>query len=86
MSRSFKTPLHHVSQGTSAYVIAEIGNNHQGDLNLCKLMFKKAADAGCDCVKLQKRNNKSLFTEFEFNKTYNSSHSFGETYGLHREF
>lgn len=38
------------------YFIAEIGINHNGDLENCKQLMKKAKDAGADYVKIQKRN------------------------------
>ena len=38
------------------YVIAEIGINHQGDINIAKRLIDIAAAAGCDAVKFQKRN------------------------------
>jgi len=38
------------------YVIAEIGINHNGDLNTAKRLIDIAAAAGCDSVKFQKRN------------------------------
>lgn len=40
----------------SVYIIAEIGVNHNGDLNLAKRLINIANFAGCDCVKFQKRN------------------------------
>ena len=48
-------------------------------------MIKAAADAGATAVKLQKRNNKTLFTRDYYNQIYNSENSFGATYGEHRE-
>jgi sialic acid synthase len=68
------------------YVIAEIGNNHQGRLETCKNMFLAAKKAGADAVKLQKRDNKTLFTKELYNQPYDNKNSFGETYGEHREF
>ena len=38
------------------YVIAEIGINHQGDINIAKRLIDIAAASGCDAVKFQKRN------------------------------
>ena len=38
-----------------AYVIAEIGINHNGDLALAKQLVDVAVVAGCDAVKFQKR-------------------------------
>ena len=66
-------------------IIAEIGCNHKGDLGLCKKIIKEANEAGVDAVKLQKRNNKILFTKSQYEKIYNSENSFGKTYGEHRE-
>ena len=68
------------------FVIAEIGSNHQGKVELCKQLFLSAKNAGVDAVKLQKRDNKSLFTSKMFNEPYNSENSFGRTYGEHREY
>ena len=75
-----------IKQGNDCYVIAEIGNNHQGNLAKCKEMFRMAAECGANAVKLQKRNNKSLYTNAAFNKPYDHENSFGLTYGEHREF
>ena len=74
-----------IADDTDCYVIAEIGHNHQGNLDLCKRMFDAAKWAGCNAVKLQKRDNKTLYTEEFYNSPYNSENAFGPTYGLHRE-
>jgi sialic acid synthase len=74
-----------VSDTTAAYVIAEIGHNHQGDLEKAKEMFKAAKECGADAVKLQKRNNRELFTKAMYDKPYDNENSFGATYGEHRE-
>ena len=44
-----------VGGGRPAYVIAEIGLNHNGDVELAKRLIDVAADAGADAVKFQKR-------------------------------
>ena len=44
-----------VGAGEPAWVIAEIGINHNGDVELAKRLVDVAAAAGCDAVKLQKR-------------------------------
>ena len=46
----------------SPYIIAEIGANHNGDMNLAKKMIDSAIDCGCDAVKFQSWNNKSLIS------------------------
>jgi sialic acid synthase len=74
-----------ISDSSECYVIAEIGHNHQGSLAKCKEMFDAAKWAGCSAVKLQKRENKTLYTEEAYNAPYNSENAFGPTYGLHRE-
>ncbi len=44
-----------VGPGNPCYVIAEIGINHNGDLEIAKQLIQKSAEAGCDSVKFQKR-------------------------------
>ncbi len=74
-----------ITDDGDCYVIAEIGHNHQGDLQKAKDMFKVAKECGVDAVKLQKRDNKSLFTRALYDKPYDNENSFGPTYGAHRE-
>jgi N-acetylneuraminate synthase len=69
-------------------IVAEIGCNHKGDINIAKEMIITAA-AYCkvDVVKFQKRNNKELLTEAEYNAAHpNPAHSYGTSYGMHREY
>lgn len=70
------------------FVIAEIGCNHKGDMEIAKELIKVAKIfCNVDAVKFQKRNNKELLTEEQYNEPHpNSSNSYGETYGLHREY
>lgn len=75
-----------VNKDSAAYVVAEIGNNHQGDLEICKKMFLAAKESGADAVKLQKRDNSILFTKAAYDADYNSENAFGKTYGAHRDF
>ena len=86
MSREFRVGKDIVTDGPQSYVIAEIGNNHQGDLNTCKKMFFSAKQCGVNSVKLQKRTNKVLYTKKLYNSPYDNENSFGSTYGEHREF
>jgi N-acetylneuraminate synthase/sialic acid synthase len=74
-----------ITDDSPCYVIAEVGHNHQGSVEQCKRMFAVASDVGADAVKLQKRDNRSLFTTEMFNKPYENPNSFGATYGEHRE-
>ena len=75
-----------VTDSSPPYVIAELGNNHQGSLQECKRLIEAAKDSGANAVKLQKRSNKSLFTEAMYNSPYDNRNSYGDTYGAHREY
>ncbi|MEA2148686.1 MAG: sialic acid synthase [Solirubrobacteraceae bacterium] len=74
-----------ISDETPAYVIAEIGHNHGGDLDQAMHLFDEARRAGAHAVKLQKRDNRSLYTREAFDKPYENENSYGATYGEHRE-
>lgn len=71
-----------------AKVIAEIGCNHKGDMGIAKELIKVAKIyCNADVVKLQKRNNRELLTEEQYNAPHpNPANSYGDTYGAHREF
>jgi sialic acid synthase len=70
------------------YIIAEIGCNHKGDMEIAKELIKIATIfCNVDAVKFQKRNNKELLTEEQYNAPHpNASNSYGATYGAHREY
>ena len=85
-SRSFQVQDFRISDSSICFVIAEIGHNHQGNIDTAKNMIRAAVAAGASAVKLQKRSNRSLFTKDYFERSYNSENSFGDTYGEHREF
>lgn len=86
MSREFKIDGKIVNDQSDCYVIAEIGHNHMGDVEVCKKLIKAAHECGADAVKLQKRDNKALFTTAAYNKPYENENSYGATYGEHREY
>lgn len=73
-----------IADDEPCYVIAEIGNNHQGSLEIALDLIAAAAAAGCHAVKFQKRDNATLYTEALLNKPYDGPTSFGATYGAHR--
>lgn len=69
-------------------VIAEVGCNHMGNIQIALDMIKIAAQfCDVDVVKFQKRTNRELLSEEEFNRPHPvPSNSYGVTYGEHREF
>jgi sialic acid synthase len=83
--RELRIEVDLISDARPCWVIAEIGHNHQGDVEKAKELFRQAKECGANAVKLQKRDNRSLFTRTMFEKPYDNENSFGQTYGLHRE-
>ena len=70
------------------FVIAEIGYNHKGDMDIAKRLIRTAAIyCEVDAVKFQKRCNRELLTPEQYNAPHpNPANSYGKTYGEHREF
>jgi len=67
-------------------IIAEIGCNHMGEMVIAKELIDLAKTAGVKYVKFQKRKNKELLTEEQFNTPHPVfENSYGDTYGAHRE-
>lgn len=54
---------HLIRDDKPAFLIAEIGNNHNGSLELAKELIDAAAEAGADCVKFQLRDMDSLYAD-----------------------
>lgn len=69
-------------------IVAEIGCNHKGDMQIAREMIMTAATyCRVDVVKFQKRCNKELLTSEEYNAPHpHPENSYGPTYGAHREF
>jgi N-acetylneuraminate synthase/sialic acid synthase len=86
MAGTMQIGKHRIGEDTECYVIAEIGHNHQGSLQKARELFREAKLAGAHAVKLQKRDNRGLYTRAAFNKPYDNENSFGATYGEHRQF
>ncbi|GFR39146.1 N-acetylneuraminate synthase [Insulibacter thermoxylanivorax] len=68
-------------------IIAEIGCNHKGEIEIAYELIKIAAIfCKVDGVKFQKRNNREYLTPEQYNAPHpNPQHSYGRTYGEHRE-
>ena len=74
-----------INDNSLPFVIAEIGHNHQGNIDNALKLITMAAESGASAAKFQKRNNRQLFIPSFYDEIYNSENSFGKTYGLHRE-
>lgn len=79
------------------YIIGEIGQNHNGSVDLAKTLIDLASIKiedkfsgnifkGIDAVKLTKRDLNQELSKSQMGKLYDSPHSFGKTYGEHRHF
>ena len=68
-------------------VIAEIGCNHMGSMDIAKELIALAKESGAGYVKFQKRNNRELLTDEQYCAKHPVAfNSYGDTYGEHREF
>merc|ERR1711871_892591 len=68
-------------------VMAEIGCNHMGQLDIAKELLTLAKECGCEYGKFQKRCPKELLTPEQYAAPHpNPRNSYGDTYGAHREF
>lgn len=77
---------HEVGDGCPTFIIAEIGQNHNGDVKIAKQLVDMAARCEADAVKFQKRDIDYDLTEEAYHRPYENPNSFGATYGAHREF
>ena len=84
--RSIQLGKYLIDDDSLPFFISEIGSNHQGNTEYCKELITASKNAGASAVKLQKRDNKTFYSEKLFNEPYNNPNSFAPTYGQHREF
>ena len=68
------------------FIVAEVGQNHNGDINIAKRLIDICAVAKVNAVKFTKRDLGWELTKEMYNMPYINENSFGETYGEHREF
>ena len=75
-----------IGKGFPTYIIAEIGINHNGSLDIAKELIEYAAKAGVDAVKFQKRTLNEMYRKDFLSMPYANSNSFGKTYGEHKKY
>jgi N-acetylneuraminate synthase len=68
-----------VGDGNTCYLVAEIGINHNGDIEIAKMLMQLSKRAGFDAVKFQKRTIEVVYTPEELAKT--REHPWGTTNG-----
>ena len=83
--RSFPFASRTITDDSPCALIAEIGNNHGGDVASALLLMAAAKEAGWDAAKFQIRDNANLYSEALRKTPYDNPHSFGPTYGEHRD-
>ena len=79
-----KLGKHTVGISHPTFIIAEIGINHQGDVEIAKELITKAKECGADAVKFQKRTISRILTKEGLEMPYENRNSFGKTYGEHK--
>ena len=73
-----------IGENETPFIIAEIGNNHNGNLDTAKELIKTAKEAGADAVKFQVKNIEKSFSKELLDSTYVNENSFGKTYREHK--
>ena len=63
MTKIISIDGHKTGPDCPVFIIAEIGVNHNGDLDLAEQMIRKAAECGADCVKFQTFKAKDVVTK-----------------------
>jgi len=73
-----------IGENETPFIIAEIGNNHNGNLDTAKKLIETAKEAGADAVKFQVKNIEKSFSKELLDLTYVNENSFGKTYREHK--
>ncbi len=67
------------------YIIAEVGQNHQGSKKIALEYIEVFSKLGASAIKFQTRDINTLFDKDSLNRKYYSNNSFADTYGEHRK-
>ena len=79
-SKGFQLGKHLITKQSASFIIAEIGNNHNGDISLAKQLVDHAVSAGANCAKFQMRDLTSLYSNK--GKNAEASYDLGSQYTL----
>jgi len=85
MNRIKLTENRWIGENEPPFIIAEIGNNHNGDFNMAFKLIKIAKEIGVDAVKFQARNIEKSFSKELLDSSYVNENSFGKTYREHKQ-
>jgi sialic acid synthase SpsE len=84
MNKVRLTQTRMVGEGEPPFIVAEIGNNHNGSLDLAFQLIERAKEAGVDAVKFQVKNIEKSFSKELLDSSYVNENSFGKTYREHK--
>src|SRR5690606_25822836 len=76
MNKIQLTPSYSVSNYSQPYIIAELGSNHNGNMDLARKLILEAKKAGADCVKFQSWSKDTIFSR----KTYEDNYFIADDY------
>lgn len=80
----FKIGKKWIGEGYPAFIVAEIGNNHNGDIQMAFTLIDKAIECKADAVKFQVKNIEKAFSPELLDSQYSGHNSFGSTYREHK--
>lgn len=72
----------YVGENCKPYIIAEIGSNHNGNMNLCKKLIYEAKKAGADAVKFQLFSVNTVFSK----KVYDDNYFIADDYRKRKDY
>lgn len=75
-----------IDENEPPFIIAEIGNNHNGDLEIAYRLIQMAKKIGVDAVKFQVKDIEVAFSKEVLDQPYLGPNSFGKTYREHKKF
>jgi len=85
MVKEIKLSNFTISEDNYPFIIAEIGNNHNGDMKIAKKLIDEAQKCNASAVKFQTKDIETAFPQELLNKNYEGPNSFGKTYREHKQ-